>query len=420
MVADEPSPDDAAAKGSGTAAIAADGAGGSDEIIGGSSAPSHHSEPSHSDGTDTALRTTPPTAAVDAASSSASPSFRKRMGAHLSSAADAINNNLIVVRYATVSSVLLLGLYGVANTPLFYRYTNLLDIPSRIYVKRKWIHGRLVGVMEREAARDANATTTRPQPIVVLFRHSSPMERLLTQSAMERILSFAGKSPRLLYSAANPYRNLLPIELAGVAAPPSWPNASPSILSESLKGGEPGDRFPTLDRLVREKTKISLQLLARRTTPDNAPNRRELEGKQLPGDGESKETAIGHLHYRKPEQWISTTNASQEMVGQGEACLNPNGTVVPLSETDDGDIDNESNTAIADFDPTVKQLQQDAAFVSRLEEAEYTAWKAKRGMWSSDRMRETKREYAEEAAAARGGWRAWARRGLGWLSGGRL
>lgn len=49
-------------------------------------------------------------------------------------------------------------------------------------------------------------------PIVVLFRHSSPMERLLTQSAMDRILSFtSGKasslSGSLLYTSASPYRN---------------------------------------------------------------------------------------------------------------------------------------------------------------------------------------------------------------------
>ena len=73
-------------------------------------------------------------------------SLRHRIGKQLSSITDVINDNLIVVRYTTISTVLLLGAYGVANTPLFYRYKHVADISSNMFMKRRWIHGRIVGV----------------------------------------------------------------------------------------------------------------------------------------------------------------------------------------------------------------------------------------------------------------------------------
>ena len=144
-----------------------------------------------------------------------SKSVRQQLGSELARVSDFINNNLVVVRYATVSTILLLGAYGIANSPLFYRYKYVLDIPPHMFHKRKWIHGRIVGVVnERMRFRfgdrlslsnssqrssgsnnneKANSLHCEYCPIVVLFRHSSPIERLLTQSAIERLLSSSHK-----------------------------------------------------------------------------------------------------------------------------------------------------------------------------------------------------------------------------------
>ncbi len=42
---------------------------------------------------------------------------------------DAINDNLILVRYGTITSIALLSAYGLYKTPLFFRYKSVSDIP---------------------------------------------------------------------------------------------------------------------------------------------------------------------------------------------------------------------------------------------------------------------------------------------------
>jgi hypothetical protein len=43
---------------------------------------------------------------------------------------DLVNENLIAFRYGTVATVTLLTAYGLANTPLFFRYKTARDIPG--------------------------------------------------------------------------------------------------------------------------------------------------------------------------------------------------------------------------------------------------------------------------------------------------
>ena len=169
-------------------------------------------------------------------------------------------------------------------------------------------------------------TDTHPEqrPIVVLFRHSSPMERLLTQSAMEKVLSFTGKSPSwLLYLfASHHHHNMIPIELAGIVVPPSF--ASWSTMSPSLTGTT-NNQLQLINQLIQQKMKVSLQLLAQRTATHNnlTPNKRgdldpkKYEDGQFPLEDEIQSTAICHMHYRKPDQWLATTNTSLEMVKRG-------------------------------------------------------------------------------------------------------
>ncbi|KAL3763672.1 hypothetical protein ACHAWU_009096 [Discostella pseudostelligera] len=371
-----------------------------------------------------------------------SKSLRQQLGSELAHISDIINNNLIVVRYATFSTVLLLGVYGIANTPLFYRYKHVLDIPQQMFQKRKCIHGRIVGVVAAESEgmrygirknpEKADSIQHEHRPIVVLFRHSSPMERLLTQSAMERVLSSAGKSTTsLLYSSvANPYHNLLPIELAGISAPPSTSTTSltrkPTISSQ----------FPLLDQLIQQKTKVSLQLLAQRTTQPVAPtsiqqnNRLDTNTRDIVAivDDNIKHAAICHLHYHPSNSWFKSVNASLEMVRRGQAWMNPNGDVVALPPSNlrtsqfidkaHGLHAGATTTAtLVNFNPTVKQLRDDTQFLSKVEEAEYAAWKSKVGMWSTDEMRELRTEYLAEEESSKTKWqiRSIINRGWEWM-----
>ena len=358
-------------------------------------------------------------------SSDADKTLRSRIGSHLSTLTDAVNDKLIIIRYATFSTVFLLGAYGIVNTPLFYRYKNLNDIPSNMFTKRKWIHGRIVGVVGSESVTGSGGGVTsatsrssrywedaavsgstssvavnnrdilteqqhqrQQRPITILFRHSSPIERLLPQSAMDKILQFttstsekSRSTSKLLYSslnALNAHRNLLPIELAGVVTPPTIagnPSAS-SILSATLtKASPPSSSSPEIQvvtSLIEENARVSLQMLALRTNKKDGND-----------EFTNLHSAICHLSYRKPNQWFSTTNLGLELVQNGQALVNLDG-VIPRNET------------LIDFNPSVKQIQQDVEFISQLEQVEFAAFRSKEGLWSSSQMRELRREYVEE------------------------
>jgi len=382
------------------------------------------------------------------------PTLRSQIGTHLSTLTDVVNDNLIIIRYATFSTVFLLGAYGVANTPLFYRYKNLNDIASKVFTKRQRIHGRIVGVypnvdsenvanLRRQSSKymnDAAATTSssamnsstqlrqqQQKPITILFRHSSPIERLLTQSAMEKIMQFtsaSGKSSSpsgLLYSSSNPYRNLLSIEIAGVVSPPtiSANNSASSILSATLTKGSSPSRSTSssqvpevLQSLIETKARVSLQMLAlRKASSTNGKEKHTTSSSMI--DENNSHSAICHLSYRKPKQWFSTTNLGLELVQRGQALVNQDGLVIPTSDNND----TTATFTLIDFNPTVKQLQQDSTFISQLEEAEFAAFKSKEGVWSSSQMRELRKEYVEEEEYLND--RLWSRmkRGLSWIIG---
>ena len=379
--------------------------------------------------------------------------IKQQCGKQLSNITDLINDNLIVVRYATFSTVLLLGAYGIANTPLFYRHKNVMDIPISAFTKRKYLHGRIVGVVERSngiVGRSSSSTSStssssngvasllssslqrdtisstdgssgerkknasdsdkhedvQRHPIVLLFRHSSPMERLLSKSAMERLLKFNGQSTGL-YSSANPHRNLLPIELAGLITPPF--TSSQSILSSSLTGLSSFNTFTLIDDLIQQQTKVSIQLLAQRVAAASNQKIKKEEGDRYMDEERVQNTAICHLHYKQPKQYFwQTTNAGLEMVQRGEAWTS--GVVVHLSNIEDTSSSankpkaNESTTIIIDYHPTVKQLQDDTKYISQLEEAEYKAWQSKIGMWSSKHIREIRKEYIEYEEEEKNKW----------------
>ena len=391
---------------------------------------------------------------VSSSNKSTTLTIRQQLGKQLSNITDIVNDNLIVVRYATFSTVLLLGAYGIANTPLFNRHKNVMDIPISAFTKRNYLHGRIVGIVERsngivgrsssstsssssnngvasllssslqrdkissDSRRESNNATdsdtqqiVQQHPIVLLFRHSSPMERLLSKSAMERLLKVTGQSRTtgLLYSSANPHRNLLPIELAGLIAPPF--TASPSILSPSLTGSSPSNTFPFIDELIQQKTKVSIQLLAQRVATEPNQNNKKEEGDRYMEEDRKQNTAICHLLYKQPKQYFwQTANAGLEMVQRGEAWTS--GVVVPLSNIEDkGSSESKpkakETTTIIDYHPTVKQLQDDTKYISQLEEAEYKAWQSKIGMWSSKHIREIRKEYIEYEEEEKNKWSVW-------------
>ena len=269
-------------------------------------------------------------------------------------------------------------------------------------------------------------------PILVLFRHSSPIERLFTQSTMERLLASSHKT----HASFSHHHNLLPIELAGISAP-STKIAKPSmmILSTSLTNkSEVLSPFPLLNQLIQQKAKVSLQLLARQSTPyDDTPisvQRGNIDNNKLSINEDSIEhTAICHLHYHPPNSssWFtSTNNVSLEMVQSGQAWINPSGGVVPLLPlpsvgkltTEQNNIRQHTTTAtLSNYNPTVKQLKEDTQFLNELEQAEYNAWKSRIGIWSSEDIRGLRAEYLAEEESRKTKWQFWSvvKRGWEWI-----
>ena len=209
----------------------------------------------------------------------------------------------------------------------------------------------------------------------------------------------------MLYTSANPNRNLLPIELAGIIAPPFA--SSPSILSPSLTGTSSSHTFPLIDELIQQKTKVSIKLLAQRVATVSNQNNKKEEERHI-DDDRIQNTVICHLNYKQSKQYLwQTTNAGLEMVQKGEAWTS--GVVVPLSNIEDKGSSKDKpkaneNSTIIDYHPTVKQLQDDTKYISQLEEAEYNAWQSKIGMWSSKQIREIRKEYIEYEEEEKNKW----------------
>lgn len=59
-------------------------------------------------------------------------SWRQVVGNQMQSVSDIINDNLVAARYASFASIALLSAYGLANTPLFFRFKTVSDIPGTL------------------------------------------------------------------------------------------------------------------------------------------------------------------------------------------------------------------------------------------------------------------------------------------------
>ena len=58
-------------------------------------------------------------------------SIRGRIGETMHGFTNTINNNLITVRSGVTAGIVLLTAYGLSNTPLFFRFRTVSEIPGR-------------------------------------------------------------------------------------------------------------------------------------------------------------------------------------------------------------------------------------------------------------------------------------------------
>ena len=165
-------------------------------------------------------------------------------------------------------------MHDLPQTPLFFRFRNVNEIPKRFFEERRVIHGRIIAVLKKDSNAgfksskklSESSSNNHPEdekPIVFLMHHLSPMGRLLNKPAFEFFQKYSPslatrqmiKTDRMNDSGNHNYNNhnLLKIEIAGITSPPD------NIYSNSWEG-----QNEWLNQLCRNKTRVSCQLFARR------------------------------------------------------------------------------------------------------------------------------------------------------------
>lgn len=301
---------------------------------------------------------------------------------HLS---DLINDNLIAARYIAFSTIGLLTVYGLAHTPLFFRYRTVAELPSAYFTSRKCIQGRLIRAIP---ATDAD------QPIICSIRMLSPAERFLSKSSFDWLMRSHPTASILGKRADQIDRELIRVEVAGIRSPPWYQSASE----------QPGE---WLSRMADERTTVSCQLLARRvpsrvannatsgsTSGSTSGGKRtmgsvlpELETQSSPQSGSSADqVAVCKLYYRPKSFQFFGTDMAESMVRFGRAVAASDG--LYHSEP--------SEQRVIDTTTNVKDLRKDAAYAERLSSAEYEAAKGSYGMWSDASIRKSRSDVVEE------------------------
>lgn len=60
--------------------------------------------------------------------------FRTVVGESMDNFTQFVNDNLIMARFGVMATVTLLAAYGIANTPLFFRFRTVAEIPCELYI----------------------------------------------------------------------------------------------------------------------------------------------------------------------------------------------------------------------------------------------------------------------------------------------
>jgi hypothetical protein len=286
---------------------------------------------------------------------------------------------LIAARYGAFATIGLLTVYGLAHTPLFFRYRTVADIPSSYFTARKCIRGRLIRAVP---ATDAD------QAIMCYVRHLSPAERFLSKSWFDWLMKIHPSSAVLGKQPHQSDRELLQVEIAGIRSPP-WYQSSAE---------RPGE---WLSRLVDEHTTVTCQLLARRVldketdsttnTASNGQSQKRSMYSVLPelnkgSDQQSNvQVAVCKVFYRPQNLQLVATDIADSMVRFGRSTV-----------ATDGLYYHDSNGRVIDTNSNVKELRKDATYLEQLSNAEYEAAKGSYGMWADSEVRQSRADVVEE------------------------
>ena len=386
-------------------------------------------------GSDSTSSTTTDT--TPAASSSLD--VRQTIGSGIHSFSDVVNENLIAARYAALASIALLAAYGISQTPLFFRYRTVSEIPSRLFTSRKTITGRLMLCRRDNNNNNKNssdmmaAANKNASAVTCYVRHLSPIERLLSKSWLDWMLKI---HPAATLRRERPEENpneLLRVQVAGVVYPslplpePQDTSSSSSSIREqisipSTSDSSSSNREPAgkawLQALAEQRAIVKCQLLGREIpvsagandsniSASGAAGRMGRNKRPIPGlaaltnstsaasldhnrsssheaDGEGQ-VAVAYVRYYPKRYPILGTDLGESMVKAGRA--------IP---SEDGLYTHAATERVVDATDNVKLLRKDAAYVERLESAEYQACTGSYGIWADPAYRESRSDVVEE------------------------
>jgi hypothetical protein len=172
-----------------------------------------------------------------------------------------------------------------------------------------------------------------------------------------------------------------------------------------------------LDRLARDRTLVSCQLLARQVdssvssvdSPTMASKRsisevmpelsehqqgedRKIAGTQ--GYDEQQEVAICHVTFRPTFFQLFPSDIAEALIAAGNASVSSS-----ISGREGTSLDStaaKSTTIIKDSSQRLQDLRNDIKYLDRLAKAEFEAARKSMGMWSIPEVRESKREVVDE------------------------
>ncbi len=168
-----------------------------------------------------------------------------------------------------------------------------------------------------------------------------------------------------------------------------------------------------LDRLAKERTLVSCQLLARQVAAaipgelsksekrsisqimpefSENPQVRDEIGSNLPRPyHEQEQLAICRVTYRPTFFQFFPTDIAESLIATGNASVSSN--ILAREVTSSVTT---ASTSITDSSQRLQDLRNDVKYLDRLAKAEFEAARQSMGMWSVPEVRESKRDVVEE------------------------
>jgi hypothetical protein len=310
-----------------------------------------------------------------------------------------------------MTTIGLLAAVGISQTPLFFRYRTVADIPSKLFLERRKIWVRLLRT-EESTRRTIEETQTQGSAIRIKARHLSPWEVILPKAIWEVWLRFHPAAAVGVRLQDNP-RETLTVQVAGLT---STTSDYDTAWLDSLAKHHP---FMTLELLGRRLGSSSTEeqrnsRLYNGTTLSHhhtlVPQKRVIPGFERKSHRDNHDTlaqqiAVGRLYYR-PQPQLFATDLGLHMVRWGHANPSNGGLYGDEKEETPSILSSSSSTSdstrerrragVVDTTESVQDLQKDVKYMEQLVQAEYTAAREARGQWADPGVRSRRRDIVEE------------------------